>query len=112
MKNLLFTLLLITFIFSTNYNKAQTGTDCANPNVITSLPFVQAGMTTAGSVSDYGASDACGSTYMDGEDYVFTYTPGSNQNISITLSNTGAGVGLFVLDDCPDQPADETRSLV
>ena len=107
MKNLLFTLFMfLTGLFGTyNVVKAQAGTDCANPHIISSLPFVQAGLTTAGFGNDYTA-DACGSDYMTGNDYVFTYTPVANQNISIILSNTGPlMVGLFILDDCPDVPA-------
>ncbi|MBU0763305.1 MAG: hypothetical protein KJ607_00555 [Bacteroidetes bacterium] len=99
--------LFFVFFFSTfqYISLAQVGADCTTPHVITSLPFSQTGLTTAGSGNDFDETDACASNYMTGEDYVFTYTPATNQTVEIILSNTGMGVGLFVLDDCPDQSA-------
>jgi hypothetical protein len=38
---------------------------------------------------------------MNGDDFVYTYTPSTNECVSITLSNTGTYVGLFVTDACP-----------
>ncbi|MFH2141642.1 MAG: T9SS type A sorting domain-containing protein [Bacteroidota bacterium] len=96
-----FILIILAFLFGLQIF-GQTGYTCLTPDVIASLPFVSAGMTTAGSGNDYDGS-ACGSAnYLSGEDYVFTYTPTSNQNISIELTNTGVMVGLFIMDGCPD----------
>ncbi len=87
---------------------------CSNPHLINSLPFVEIGLTTAGSGDDYGPSDACGSPAMENEDYVFSFTPVNNMQINITLKNTQiinggflnfANIGLFVLDACPDDPS-------
>ncbi|HHG83397.1 MAG TPA: T9SS type A sorting domain-containing protein, partial [Bacteroidetes bacterium] len=53
---------------------------------------------------DYDNTDACGSTYMNGEDYVFTYNAIAGECISIFARNTFTYTGLFVLDGCPDAP--------
>lgn len=96
---LLFSFILPLFLI------AQTGSDCINAQVIASLPFNQTGMST-GSMSDiYTASDACGSVYMNGNDYVFSYTPATDMNISVRLANTANFVGVFVADKCFDDPA-------
>lgn len=96
-----FTFIVLFFAFVYQIN-AQTGYTCSTPDVISALPYNITGLTTAGSGDDYNATACGGSTYMDGEDYIFTYTPAASQNIAITLSNTGLGVGLFVMDACPD----------
>lgn len=92
---------------------ANGGTDCADPYVINSLPFSNTGMTTDGFGNDYNDTDACGSYYMNGDDFVFEYTPSTNECINITLSNTDIWTGLFVTDGCPDVGtclADNTNS--
>jgi len=80
---------------------------CAAPGsctdqTIASLPFNQTGMNTTGFGDDYGSGDACFSFYMDGDEYIFDYTPTVNETVNITLTNTGSYVGLFVTDGCPD----------
>ena len=87
-------------LFSGN-SYSQTGVDCTTPHFVTILPFVQTGMTTAGSVNNYDGT-ACGSDYLSGEDYVFSFTPSANMMVNVNLTNTGPGVGLFVMDGCPD----------
>lgn len=80
---------------------AGPGASCVTPFVIGSLPFNQTGMTTCGFGDDFSSADACGSSYMGGDDFVFTYTASGAEDITITLSNTGTWVGVFVTDDCP-----------
>jgi len=75
---------------------------CANADEIAGLPFVATGMTTECAGDDYDANDACGSNYMNGEDYVFEFTPTASQSIDVTLSNTANATGVFVFDGCPD----------
>jgi len=85
---------------------APVGIDCDFPDPIASLPYAGTGFNTAGSGSDYSSADACNSRFLDGEDYVFEYTPSSDQTDSIALSGTvGNSIGLFVFDGCPDDPA-------
>ncbi|HOY30658.1 MAG TPA: PKD domain-containing protein [Bacteroidales bacterium] len=83
---------------------SQPGSSCSTPYAISTLPFVQTGMTTAGFPDTFDNTDACASDYMTGNDFVFSYSPASDQYVNITLTNTGNAVGLFVVDDCPDQP--------
>lgn len=78
-----------------------SGLTCANAVNIGSIPFSQSGLNTSCHGNDYSSSDACGSFYMDGDDYVFKYTPAITQSVSINLNNTSTDVGLFVLDGCP-----------
>ncbi len=76
------------------------GTDCANPFVLGALPFSQVGMTTACFGDDYSSADACGSSYMNGDDFIFEYTPLVNETVDITLTNTSS-TGIFIFDGCP-----------
>lgn len=91
--------MLVTLQFQA---KAQPGSSCTNPYVISGLPFNQTGMTTNGFPDIFDNTDACTSSFMTGNDFIFSYTPTYNQTVNITLSNTGTGVGLFVTDMCPD----------
>lgn len=78
------------------------GSTCLNPIVIPSLPFTQTGRTTCGFGDDYSSVDACGSSYMNGDDIVFAYTSAGNEEISINLTNTGTWMGVFVMNGCPN----------
>ena len=84
---------------------AQVGSDCANANIVTSLPFSQTGLNTNTTGNPYTSVNVCASAYMNGNDYIFSFTPDTNMNVSIALSNTGQAVGLFVADNCFDDPA-------
>ncbi len=76
--------------------------NCSSPTNIASLPYTGNGLTTCCKQNDYDASDGCVNSYMDGEDYMFTYTPSVNQLINITISGTSDYTGVFVTDKCPD----------
>ena len=78
---------------------------CTPNTTISSIPYVQTGFNTAGSGDDFSSSDACGSSYMGGDDYVFTYTPSVNECVSIALTNTSTWVGVFLTDGCPSMGA-------
>lgn len=92
-------------------NGTETGVDCGGltcpacpceDTIIAALPFSGIGMTTCGFGDDYSSSDACGSSYLNGDDYVFRYTPPNNMTVSIQLFNTNTWTGFFVMDGCPD----------
>lgn len=91
-----------------------TGSDCANPNTISQLPFNSGNVTTvttpynfSGVNSDYAT--VCGS-------YVFKFIPTENMSINARLaisgreytpaqtseSSTPANVGLVIFNGCPD----------
>lgn len=78
------------------------GNTCADAINIASLPFSQTGRTTACKPNTYTSSHACQSSYMNGNDYVYKYTPATNQCVKITLSNTATYTGVFVTEGCPD----------
>lgn len=102
MKKLVLLSLLVALLSGSTVLLAQPGVDCSTPYVIPSAPFLQTGMTTAGFLDDYDNTMACGSAFMTGEDFVFAYTPLTDEIINIQLSNTGQYVGLFVIDSCPN----------
>lgn len=97
---LLLILILVVGVFSTGKVSAQA-TSCTNPMVISSLPYSANSLTTADDSVRFTASMACGSQYLTGNAHIFTYTPASNQVINASLANTGYGVGLFIVNDCP-----------
>lgn len=78
------------------------GSTCANAYTIGTLPFNVTGFTTGCFGNDYTSADACKSTHMNGEDFVFKYTCTSTKNVRIVLSNTNAAAGLFVLNGPPN----------
>lgn len=80
------------------------GSTCGAPYVIDALPFVETGMTTEGFGNDYSSTDACLSYYMNGDDFVFAYTPESNMSVNIALTNTLTYTGLFVIQGFVDDP--------
>jgi len=81
------------------------GKNCDTANVITSLPFSAIGLSTAMYGNDYNSTMACNSVFMDGDDYVFTYTPTEDTCLTITIANADFSTGLFLLDGCPDDPS-------
>ncbi|NPV13021.1 MAG: T9SS type A sorting domain-containing protein [Ignavibacteria bacterium] len=50
-------------------------------------------------------SSICVSSYQDGEDYLYSYTPSTNQTIDITLTGTLSYTGVFVTENCPTDVA-------
>ncbi|MCD4696199.1 MAG: choice-of-anchor D domain-containing protein, partial [Bacteroidales bacterium] len=77
------------------------GFTCAAPIVIGSL-----GYTTSDNTSNYGddyssTDEICsGSSYLNGDDVVYSYTPAVDECIDIALTGTGTWVGLFVYEGC------------
>lgn len=96
--------LFIVFFLSANIS-AQPGSTCSNPVVVSALPYSQSGMTTAASGNNYDASASCGSSYMSGNDFVFSYTAPADMQITVILTGTGPFAGIFVIKGCPDSPS-------
>ncbi len=112
MKKLFFSISTFCFIAVMSL-PAFSQQDCSSAVNISSLPYSATGLTTTGTVSDYDASDACGSASMANEDYVFSFTPADDMQINVALLNTSlvstlpltiANIGLFITDLCPDDP--------
>ena len=76
---------------------------CASATVIPSLPYSNAGQTTCcrGNNITMASANVCSSSYMDGEDFLYSYTPTVNESIDITLTGTLSYTGLFVASKCP-----------
>ncbi|MEZ4888925.1 MAG: gliding motility-associated C-terminal domain-containing protein [Chitinophagales bacterium] len=91
---------VVFFIWHMTASNAQN--TCSNPTAINSLPFAQTNLTTCGTGDDYTAALTCGSSYMNGEDYVFEYTATQSGCHLFNTYNTSNWTGLFVLDGCPD----------
>lgn len=102
-KKLLLTLL--AFIGSIHFAAySQTGLTCSEPIQVTSLPFA-----TTDNTSNYGdtydvqqPSGCAGSSgnYMGGNDVFYSYTPTSNEIITITMTPQAGWSGIFVYDGC------------
>jgi hypothetical protein len=84
---------------------AVGGNTCSNAALITSLPYVQSGFTTAGFGNDYTQLDKCLSDYMRGEDFVFRYDATGPTCIDVLLTGTNTYTGVHVLDGCPNSGA-------
>lgn len=107
----LFLLLTLLSAFSLKV-MAQTGNVCQTPMEITSLPYNDAGNTSAYG-DDYDNADVppvapgavttgTGSNYyITGDDVVYSYTPAYNGAISISTTNDDDWVGLWVFTGCP-----------
>jgi hypothetical protein len=93
------------FNFSTA-DPLPLGTDCANAVVLTTamFPYVQTGLTTCGFVDVYDHPTHPGSCYyyINGEDFVYEYTPVANITLDIVLTNTLTWTGITVSQGCPD----------
>ena len=86
------------------------GAVCEGPINISGLPYVTTDNTSAYG-NDYSSSDrpplAPGnignpsSSYLGGDDVVYAYTPSSDENLNVTVSNHASWVGLFIFTGCP-----------
>ncbi|MFH1319616.1 MAG: gliding motility-associated C-terminal domain-containing protein [Bacteroidota bacterium] len=94
----------ICMTISVTQNTACSGggcSDCSNPTPIGSIPFSQSGLSTCGACNNFDEFDACASVYLNGDDYVFTYTPSVNEVIIIDITSPDSYTGVFVMDGCP-----------
>ncbi len=84
---------------------------CSTPGVCTAdmsintTTYSNTGLTTCGFGDDFTSSDACGSSYMGGDDIIIAYTPTATQCVKINLTNTDTYTGVFITDGCPDDAA-------
>ncbi|MBN2776217.1 MAG: T9SS type A sorting domain-containing protein [Bacteroidales bacterium] len=109
----IFSILSIILLISAFVPQSYAQQDCASAVDVASLPYSAATLSTTGMLNDYSSSDACGSTAMDNEDYVLSFTPAQDMQINVVLSNTSittsgmlplANIGLFITDLCPNDP--------
>jgi hypothetical protein len=121
MKRNYFVIILFVLLKFSSILQAQT--DCINPHEISSLPFAESGLTTDGAGNNFDASDACTSTAMENQDYVFEFIPGADMQINIQLLNTtvrdntigqpaSSDIGLFIVHGCPENPVSVCVDMV
>jgi len=80
------------------------GNICENARVINSFPYSFTG-TTRETGDDYSSGDGCSSSYLNGRDHVFEYTPTGDEYLSLNLTNLNDDRhGLFIIEGCPDDP--------
>ena len=85
-------------------SSAKPGTDCTTPFPVSSIPFSHAN-TTCGAGNNYNEGNVtCLGRYMNGEDFVFEFTPDTFACFRMTLKDYDGFAGLFVLDGCPSDP--------
>jgi Secretion system C-terminal sorting domain len=87
--------------FNISISSCPTGTTCSYARPVPSLPYSQTGLTTCGFGNDYTSANACGSSYMNGEDFIFSYTVAGPRCIDIFTTNTSSWAGLFIYNGCP-----------
>jgi len=71
---------------------------------IASLPYNGTGQTTCGAGNDITASNAatCGSTlYFADADKVYTFTPATSGQVTVTLNSTQSWTAMMLYDGCP-----------
>src|SRR5690554_6596720 len=88
---------------------AQAGSTCDDPLVVTSMPFTDSG-NTATYGNNYSSSDMPplapdavtngSSSYLGGDDVVYSYTAGSNGFLNVNASGVGSWVGMYVFTGC------------
>ncbi len=84
---------------------SSTGFTCANATNICGIPYIQTGLSTLGFGNEYDSTNAaCHDPFMNGEDYVFSYTPTASGCIRVVVSSTGSNPGVFIFKGCPDAP--------
>lgn len=101
-------LVLSLLIYGFGYGQST----CANATRINNLPYTTPGLlgseTTCGAGNNYTKSEKCGNRYMSGEEFMYVYTPNTNQCINLTVTPSGLGndtpTALFVTEGCPDDP--------
>ena len=91
-----------------NFCTVALGESCAAPIVVGALPYTTTNNTNNfadnPSIEGSPGNTGCGTTssYLDGNDVIYAYTPATTGIITITMSPTDSWSGIFVYDDCAD----------
>src|SRR5690625_4025100 len=109
------TILLLTMVLGAAFvwqAKAQSGSTCTDPMMITNMPFTHTANTSTYG-NDYTSTDVpdtapgavttgTGNTsYLLGFEAVYSYTAGADGSISINTTNDDGWAGLCVFNGCP-----------
>ncbi|HWY11359.1 MAG TPA: T9SS type A sorting domain-containing protein, partial [Bacteroidia bacterium] len=80
------------------------------------LPYSITGTTTCGAGDDLTPSmvtSVCGNTlYLGGEDVIYTFTPTTSGQITITYSTSGSSAGVMLYQGCPNAGGSCAGSLI
>lgn len=71
---------------------------------VSTLPYNSGAVTTCGMINDLTSTNTvvCGSTsYYTGEDVVYSFTPTTSGNITISLTSSGTYTGMMLYEGCP-----------
>lgn len=104
---------LLTFSgFELNWQCSATPCDnrsIDNPIEITSIPFQQGGISTCESASTFAETNCAVDNFLNGPEYVFTYTSTGNECIGIEIGGAAEGTGVLLLNG---PPTDESTICV
>ncbi len=88
------------------YSNSCEDHSCTNATVISALPYSATGLSTCENCNNYDNGDGCGSNFMSGSEYVFSYTPSTTGWVDVQLTTETVGLrngaAVFILDNCPD----------
>lgn len=95
----------ITWMCSTEVCNAPPLTTCADPVAIPGLPYSAAGLNNcfSGNTLTGGPCDN-DEIFLDGNDYIFSYTSPGDECIRVATTGTNTGAGVGVYDACPSAP--------
>ncbi|MGY6562054.1 MAG: fibronectin type III domain-containing protein, partial [Luteibaculaceae bacterium] len=91
-----------------NFVIPPPGSNCDDPFVVQSLPFLIENVNTANHGNNFNSDNLTGTAcagsgvYLNGDDWIATYTPTQSGNLRVRMFDiVGTWGGLFVLDNCP-----------
>lgn len=85
--------------------------NCNNPTVIPSLPFLAQGLSTCSAGNNYMASPCSNDDWLATEDVVFTYDSPGGECISVQITGASPGTGMGIFSNCPDTPGECIASV-
>lgn len=78
-----------------------SGTNCANPDIIPSIPFTDTNQCTECMINDYQTQPGICNIGNAGEDRVYQYTAAGPETVCITMSSTTGNPTLAIYQGCP-----------
>ena len=75
---------------------------CDNPDDIPSLPFTSNDLTTCTAGNSVGPGPCNNADYLEGNEYIFTYTSEGDECISVNVTGSTLGTGISIFNDCPN----------
>lgn len=79
-------------------------TTCDEPTVVAALPYSAEDLSNCFSGNTVDNSPCGNDFFLQGNDYIFSYTSPGDECIQISTNGTNVGAGLAVFDQCPTNP--------